>query len=415
MSQNSTNSTTAFQIQNAAGTSNLLVANTTSSRIAIGQATAAYTLDVAGDINSTTGVRVNGNLLCSAGGCTAAGGSGSYIQNSTALQTSANFNIQSAAITSVSGIIRALTGQSADLLQLKDQAAVNILTVGPTGDVLIQPSTNSITGFQVFNANGTSHLIGGDTLNARVAIAKPTPPDYTLDVGGDINTTTGLRVAGNLVCSATCTPGGGSGNYVQNGIALQTANYAIQSAANGSIVALVRGASGQTANLLNLVAGDSGALVATFSTSGQVLFQNSANSTTAFQVQNAAGNNYLLVNTSGATVELGNSGIASTVQIGNTTGAVAQTINIGNNATALSTSTVVLGSTIGTSSVTLQAGSGNINLLSGGNIVIGTSDTTATLLVLDTKTGSGDPTCTSGGVYYNSSDALNVQNAAGNI
>ncbi|MEK7561311.1 MAG: hypothetical protein AAB541_00405, partial [Patescibacteria group bacterium] len=101
----STNSTTAFSIQNAAGTSNLLIADTISSRIGIGTATPAYTLDVNGDINSTTGVRLNGALLCNASGCTAAGGSNSYVQNGTALQ-SANFNISSAAAGSITAIIR---------------------------------------------------------------------------------------------------------------------------------------------------------------------------------------------------------------------------------------------------------------------------------------------------------------------
>jgi microcystin-dependent protein len=298
-------STTAFQIQNTAGTSNLLVADSISTRIGIGTLTPAYTLDVAGDINSSTGVRVNGNLLCNAGGCVAAGGSGNYVQNGTALQT-ANFDIESASTTSVTGTIRAATGQTAALLQLKDQAGVNILTVGSTGDTLIQPSTNSINAFLVYNADATSHLIGGDTLNARVAIAKPTPPDYTLDVGGDINTTTGLRVNGNLVCSATCTPGGGSGNYIQNGTALQTANFAIQSDLNSHVVSLIRGASGQSADLLDLVAGDVGTNVVSFGASGQTLFKNSTDSTTAFQVQNAAGTSTLLnVDTTDSRVQVG--------------------------------------------------------------------------------------------------------------
>ncbi len=39
-----------------------------------------------------------------------------------------------------------------------------------------------------------------------------------------------------------------------------------------------------------------------------------------------------------------------------------------------------------------------------GTLTVGTSDTTGTLLVLDTKTGSGNPTGTNGGLYYNSND-----------
>ncbi|KKS22665.1 MAG: ATP synthase F0, B subunit, F-type H+-transporting ATPase subunit b, partial [Microgenomates group bacterium GW2011_GWC1_41_8] len=106
-----------------------------------------------------------------------------------------------------------------------------------------------------------------------------------------------------------------------------------------------------------------------------------------------------------AAVELGNGGIASTVQIGTTTGAVAQSINIGNNATPASTNTVTIGNLLGTSTTTIQGGTGNVNLVSGGNIVFGTSDTTGTLLVLDTKTSAGDPTCSLGGVYYNSNSS----------
>ena len=45
----------------------------------------------------------------------------------------------------------------------------------------------------------------------------------------------------------------------------------------------------------------------------------------------------------------------------------------------------------------------NVNILAGtGNITLGTSDTTGTLLVLDTKTDAGNPGGTNGAMYYNS-------------
>src|SRR6185312_5112666 len=62
-----------------------------------------------------------------------------------------------------------------------------------------------------------------------------------------------------------------------------------------------------------------------------------------FQVQSSAGNNYIYVDTAGALLSLGDTGIASTIQIGNSSGAVTQTINIGNNANASSTTNIVLG------------------------------------------------------------------------
>lgn len=61
--------------------------------------------------------------------------------------------------------------------------------------------------------------------------------------------------------------------------------------------------------------------------------------------------------------------------------------------------------TVSLGSSTILTASGAINITTGsGNLQIGTSDTTGTLLVLDTKTGTGDPSGVNGGLYYNSAD-----------
>ncbi|MEK7562017.1 MAG: carbohydrate binding domain-containing protein, partial [Patescibacteria group bacterium] len=78
---------------------------------------------------------------------------------------------------------------------------------------------------------------------------------------------------------------------------------------------------------------------------------------------------------------------------GNTTGEVAQTINIGNNATG--TNTVVLGSTSSTSSTTIQGGSGDI-LLSAANTAIGTSAVAANGVL----TVGTDTQVATGGIYF---------------
>ena len=60
--RNSTNSTTAFQIQDAAGTSNLLIADTTNSKIGIATApssSGATVQQVVGSVSATTGVVLN--------------------------------------------------------------------------------------------------------------------------------------------------------------------------------------------------------------------------------------------------------------------------------------------------------------------------------------------------------------------
>lgn len=75
-------------------------------------------------------------------------------------------------------------------------------------------------------------------------------------------------------------------------------------------------------------------------------------------------------------INIGTSATSETIKIGNTSGAVAQTINIGINGTASSTDTITMGSLIGTSATTIQAGSGNINLnvnQSGAGVVIQTA------------------------------------------
>jgi parallel beta-helix repeat protein len=97
-----------------------------------------------------------------------------------------------------------------------------------------------------------------------------------------------------------------------------------------------------------------------FFSGSNVTFKNSTDSLTGFQVQNASGNTLFGVNTSTAAISIAAAGIAGAVQIGNVTGAVGQTIAIGNNATASSLTNVTIGSTIGASATTLQSGTSGI-------------------------------------------------------
>ncbi len=63
--------------------------------------------------------------------------------------------------------------------------------------------------------------------------------------------------------------------------------------------------------------------------------------------------------------------------------------------------TIVDGGTVG--NVTITGTLTVANITPSANLTIGTSDTTGTLLVLDTKTNIADPTGVAGGMYYNSS------------
>lgn len=320
--QNSSDSINGFQIQDSAGTSNLFIADTTNTRIGIGMTSPAYTLDVDGDINSATGLRVAGNLVCDASGCIAGGGSGFYIQNSTALQTAANFDIESADAGEAAGVVRGTTGQTADIFQVWQGASLtgrfmpsgnlsitgNYLIGGSqisssnlsdysniahlngiqtftaantfTGAILQQNALDSTIAFRIQNSAGTSNLFVADTTNTRVGIGTANP-GYTLDVNGDINISSGnsYRINGVAICgaAASCAPASGSNFYIQNSTAQQNnANFNIMSANSASVGGIIRGATGQTADLFRLQ-DENGANVATFGSAGRLtLGQNAA-------------------------------------------------------------------------------------------------------------------------------------------
>jgi hypothetical protein len=64
-------------------------------------------------------------------------------------------------------------------------------------------------------------------------------------------------------------------------------------------------------------------------------------------------------------VNIGNGGNSKTIQIGASNSAITDTINIGANTSATGISTVKIGSTLSSSSLTLQGGTGGIVLKSG--------------------------------------------------
>jgi hypothetical protein len=244
--------TNAFQLLDDNNIS-YLQADSANHRLAVGIATApAYTLDVGGDVNISTGsvYRVNGTAgatqTCTGGqvlqaasvvggiitGTPACGASaGSGINNSTSLQTAANFNVQSAATTSVTGQIRAIASQTADLLDFE-------------------------------NSSGT--VLSGFTASGALQ-------------GGNGSGTNGA--GSNLVLA------GGQGTGTGNG-----GDINFQIAKPGTT-------SGSTANSESTVFSLSG-------NNGAALLQNATDSTTAFQIQNAAGSSMLNFDTTSGTLSV---------------------------------------------------------------------------------------------------------------
>jgi hypothetical protein len=90
-----------------------------------------------GSSSFTLSLPSENGTLCSTGSvCTgyapSTGGTG-YIQNSTSLQTTANFNIQSVTASSKGGIIRAAVGQTANLFEAQDASGVGGFIIGSDG------------------------------------------------------------------------------------------------------------------------------------------------------------------------------------------------------------------------------------------------------------------------------------------
>ncbi|HEX5448079.1 MAG TPA: hypothetical protein VFW90_02670, partial [Candidatus Saccharimonadales bacterium] len=101
------------------------------------------------------------------------GSASDYIQNGTSLQTNANFNIQSAAVGSVGGIIAGASGQTADIFQVKaNGVSDSLLSVGKTGEAVFKNSDDSAGAFQVQNSSGGA-LLSADTLNGVIDIGSP--------------------------------------------------------------------------------------------------------------------------------------------------------------------------------------------------------------------------------------------------
>jgi hypothetical protein len=205
-------------------------------------------------------------------------------------------------------------------------------------------------------------------------------------------------------------------NFVYGGtstVTLDTQNSTIRGADVSGAVGIPLSLKGGAANGSNRAGGLltlQGGAGSGSGTAGGVTIQGGTNATTngvggAVSITSGAGgsssgNSGALTIASGTASGTGTAGNIS-IDVG-TSGSGNGSILIGNAARA---QTITVGNSTGSTTMSLISGSGGTNLQSAANITIGVSDTTGTLLVLDTKTGSGDPTGVAGGMYYNSNSA----------
>jgi hypothetical protein len=147
----------------------------------------------------------------------------------------------------------------------------------------------------------------------------------------------------------------------------------------------------------------------------------STDTANAFQVQNAAGNALVNVDTTSRIITVGSQLETSTVNIGTVgSAAFSSTVNIGNSTGAAQT--VSIGSTNTTSTTTIQAGSGNINLnastlqfAAGANRTINVASA-ATPNTLTVAAGSATGANTNGAaLYLQGGSATNGNASGGNV
>lgn len=120
----------------------------------------------------------------------------------------------------------------------------------------------------------------------------------------------------------------GSGNYIQNTTSVQSANMNVQAASSGSVAAVLQANAGGTGDILDLKNGSS-VNVATFGSSGAVMLQNAANSTTAFQVRpNGSSIDVLDVDTTNSYIGIGNNAPTTNLDVGPATLGASQIVQI---------------------------------------------------------------------------------------
>jgi hypothetical protein len=234
--QNGTDSVNAFQVQNAAGTSNLLVADTFNSKIGIlgTPSSSGATVQVTGNINASTGYQFNGT-----GGSTVTCSSGNYLNTEV---------VQGGIITG--GSCSAVSGGSTSL-----QTAYNNATAGTTPEIVLASSSN---GIQITNSSGG---VSGDLFDIQNNAQTTTYLGVSttgVSIGGGLTQTGGaVSIQGNAASSLTTTSGaltitsaaGATFSTAAGTLTLQGGGAVILNAASGSSIQI-----GDSTNNMTLAA-----------------------------------------------------------------------------------------------------------------------------------------------------------------
>jgi hypothetical protein len=143
--QPQTDSQTALQVLNAAGTVTSFTVDTSNSRIGIGLSAPNYAVDAVGSVNASVSLKVGGVDMCTtAHTCTAASGSNNYIQNQSASPQTANFNIASTSTSIATVALQVTSTQTADLLDVQNSSGGIIAGIASSGSIFSAPAGTTI-------------------------------------------------------------------------------------------------------------------------------------------------------------------------------------------------------------------------------------------------------------------------------
>jgi hypothetical protein len=286
--------------------------------------------------------------------------------------------------------------------------AVSILTGnssgGTAGNITVDTGTTS-TGtptVTIAGSNAKAVQIGNSTSNPAVTIDSGSGT-IAIGTGGQARTVNIGTGTGNQTVSLGSTSGGSSLN-LQAG----TGNLNITTQGTGQLNV----GANATAQTIAIGNGTGATTVAVLCGTGACDLGNNAtvHTTTVGSATGAsattlqAGTGGLSITTTGTgTLGVGNNAVAQTVVVGNATGATSLTLQSGTGGLVLKPITA------NATAFTLQD-SANVKYLVADTqnvrLYVGdpTANTTATLLVLDYKNTTGDPTAVNGGEYYNSAN-----------
>ena len=120
----------------------------------------AWALDVLGDINASSSLRIGGTSVCDtvgSTGCIAKSGSGYYIHNQTTVQT-ANAFLQSASSSNITEVLQGAVSQSVDILDVTNSSNTVLLGVTAGGKITLQNTTVNAAVLVLNNTDGTAGL-----------------------------------------------------------------------------------------------------------------------------------------------------------------------------------------------------------------------------------------------------------------